>query len=242
MNKKILLVCLALLVFVASATFVAATADVNTPDGYKINDNLTIDKPDEVAVGLFGLVDSASIKNLTLKNAKVTGNEYVGALAGIVEESNIERVVSVNGDVSGLYYVGGLVGAFGKDDYNTTKIKMIASTGNVLGINIVGGVIGYLKACVENVFSVSVVKGKKTVGGIIGSYSYSRCEIGDDGYRIPQVFHAYSASIEKSPDASGISGNHSYKYMWDVCLDETRRKILSVFYRYGSRVAWKVSG
>ena len=183
--------------------------------------NLTIDKPDEVAVGLFGLVDSASIKNLTLKNAKVTGNEYVGALAGIVEESNIERVVSVNGDVSGLYYVGGLVGLFGKDDYNTTKIKMIASTGNVLGINIVGGVIGYLKACVENVFSVSVVKGKNSVGGIIGSYSYSRCEIGDDGYRIPQLFHAYSASIEKSPDASGISGNHSYKYMWDVYFDST---------------------
>lgn len=65
MNKKILLVCLALLVFVASATFVAATADVNTPDRYKINDNLTIDKQQGELQGKAAVVTSVVMENGT---------------------------------------------------------------------------------------------------------------------------------------------------------------------------------
>ena len=86
MNKKILLVCLALLVFVASATFVAATADVNTPDGYKINDNLTIDKQQGELQGKAAIVTSVVMENgtdnITLTTFTVDGDVELSTDAG----------------------------------------------------------------------------------------------------------------------------------------------------------------
>lgn len=86
MNKKILLVCLALLVFVASATFVAATADVNTPDGYKINDNLTIDKQQGELQGKAAIVTSVVMENgtdnITLTTFAVDGDIELSTDAG----------------------------------------------------------------------------------------------------------------------------------------------------------------
>ena len=73
-----MLVCLALLVFVASATFVAATADVNTPDRYKINDNLTIDKQQGELQGKAAIVTSVVMENgtdnITLTTFTVDGD------------------------------------------------------------------------------------------------------------------------------------------------------------------------
>ena len=86
MNKKILLVCLALLVFIASATFVAATADVNTPDGYKINDNLTIDKQQGELQGKAAIVTSVVMENgtdnITITTFAVDGDVELSTDAG----------------------------------------------------------------------------------------------------------------------------------------------------------------
>ena len=102
MNKKILLACLALLVFVASATFVAATADVNTPDGYKINDNLTIDKQQGELQGKAAIVTSVVMENgtdnITLTTFSVDGdvdlsdaggqNKTINGKEGIYQEKD----------------------------------------------------------------------------------------------------------------------------------------------------------
>lgn len=81
-----MLVCLALLVFVASATFVAATADVNTPDGYKINDNLTIDKQQGELQGKAAIVTSVVMENgtdnITLTTFTVDGDVELSTDAG----------------------------------------------------------------------------------------------------------------------------------------------------------------
>ena len=45
--------------------------------------NLTINRPDEDTVGLFGSISSgAEIKNLGLTDVDVIGNDYVGGLVG----------------------------------------------------------------------------------------------------------------------------------------------------------------
>ncbi|WP_405310537.1 hypothetical protein [Methanobrevibacter sp.] len=81
-----MLVCLALLVFVASATFVAATADVNTPDRYKINDNLTIDKQQGELQGKAAIVTSVVMENgtdnITLTTFTVDGDVELSTDAG----------------------------------------------------------------------------------------------------------------------------------------------------------------
>ena len=81
-----MLVCLALLVFVASATFVAATADVNTPDRYKINDNLTIDKQQGELQGKAAIVTSVVMENgtdnITLTTFTVDGDVDLSTDAG----------------------------------------------------------------------------------------------------------------------------------------------------------------
>ena len=81
-----MLVCLALLAFVASATFVAATADVNTPDGYKINDNLTIDKQQGELQGKAAVVTSVVMENgtdnITLTTFTVDGDVELSTDAG----------------------------------------------------------------------------------------------------------------------------------------------------------------
>ena len=188
--------------------------------------NLTIDNPGKGKTGLFQYASEATIKNLTFKNAKVTGDYYVGALAGSMINSKVERVVSVNGYIRGLKYVGGLVGAVGIEDYQKDRMELdvVANTGTVWGIEDVGGVVGYLNGCVTNAFSVSVIKGYEDVGGIVGTVTSSGC-----GTDYEEVMHAYSASIIKSSKPSGIIGTVSssigyyprYQYMTDVYFDST---------------------
>ena len=48
-------------------------------NGYVIK-NLTINRPTEDNVGLFGYTVSANIQNVGLENVEVTGKEYVGGL------------------------------------------------------------------------------------------------------------------------------------------------------------------
>jgi hypothetical protein len=78
MKKKILLVCLALLVFAASATFVTAMVDVNTPDGYKINEKLSFEKQPGEFQGKEAIVTSVVMENgkdnITLTTFAVNGN------------------------------------------------------------------------------------------------------------------------------------------------------------------------
>jgi len=83
--------------------------------GYTISD-LEIDRPDENNVGLFGHVGrGATIENVCVKDAVVTGGRGVGTLIGRVtgdKTTLIEGTCSVGGSVEGTGAVGGLIGSF----------------------------------------------------------------------------------------------------------------------------------
>jgi hypothetical protein len=70
-----------------------------------------INSPNEEYVGLFGAVGPGGVvRNLALRNATITGQDYVGALVGRCELATIVNC-SATGVVSGTYGVGGLVGS-----------------------------------------------------------------------------------------------------------------------------------
>lgn len=64
--------------------------------------NLTINKPDDIDVGLFsGIVSDCSIKNLIIDGASITGKSDVGALVGIQYLScTIENCLVVNSSIT----------------------------------------------------------------------------------------------------------------------------------------------
>ncbi|SMG40721.1 The GLUG motif-containing protein [Fibrobacter sp. UWB13] len=153
--------------------------------------NLTIDEPNRDFTGMFGYMEGATVRNLTLQNTKVVGSWCVGALAGEARLSLIHNVVSFNGDVKGESSVGGLIGVAVGD-----SINVVGTTGNIKGTTYVGGLIGDASTRLENGFSINVIKGYERVGGVVGFVdSYS-----------PSIYRVYSASMIKASDGRGFAG------------------------------------
>jgi hypothetical protein len=96
--------------------------------------NLTINRPSENYVGLFGS-STAAISNLSLTNAAVSGQNYVGMLVGY--QSGTITNSSAAGTVTGNYSVGGLAGYL---DFGS--ISRSHATGVVNGNTGVGGLLG----------------------------------------------------------------------------------------------------
>jgi len=152
-------------------------------------------------IGIFAVV-SGKIKNLGVKNVKVTGGGVVGGLVGYNEGtitncyttgkvtgsgSNIGGLVGNNetgtisscytgGDVTGESSVGGLVG------YSNTGTSIIDchASGDIVGSGYgVGGLVGistegeFLTDC----YSSGVIKGRGGVGGLVGenTFTISNC-------------------------------------------------------------------
>ena len=127
-------------------------------------------------VGLFGYVGSSvSIKNLTLANSSIKGNNNVGGIVGYVAYSSdtdpfVENChVSANVLVKGGQYVGGIAG------YNSEKIIGCTSDANVSGNEYVGGIVGENGGLVKNSLylgkSVTATENSR-VGAIAGYVSY----------------------------------------------------------------------
>ena len=127
--------------------------------------NLTINRPTQDYVGLFGYVGSGgAISNVGLEGGAVTGNDYVGGLVG----SNVGTVTQsyATGLVSGSNYVGGLVGR------NDRTVTQSYATGAVTGNNYVGGLVGYnysgTSGTVTQSYATGAVTGNDYVGGLVG--------------------------------------------------------------------------
>jgi hypothetical protein len=132
-------------------------------NGYTIS-NLYINRPDKEGVGLFGYILNGNINNVTIKDANIDGNNYVGVLAGIAIDANIKNIHTFGGVVSGNDVVGGIVG-----NAAYSNISCSSSSASVDGNDTVGGIAGYLIASnLFKSFSTSFVKGNYSVGGLVG--------------------------------------------------------------------------
>ena len=101
--------------------------------------NLFIDRDRTDYLGLFARLDNATVRNLTLTGASVTGDDRVGILAGRTYNTTVISGVSVSGDVTaGDDIAGVLIGATSDD----TTIEDASASGSVTGNGNVGGLVG----------------------------------------------------------------------------------------------------
>ena len=131
-------------------------------NGYTIS-NLTIDRPNENYVGLFGAVGSGgTVENIGIENVTVTGDGWVGSLVGY-NNGEIKRA-QVTGEASSNWTTGGLVGT------NKGEITTSYSVADVEGGRTeAGGLVGVnLNGDISLSYATGGVSGDEKVGGLVG--------------------------------------------------------------------------
>jgi filamentous hemagglutinin family protein len=131
--------------------------------GHTIN-GLTINRPMQQWVGLFGAAAAAAISNVGLVDGSVSGSSQVGALVGLVSDSSIITNSYATGAVSGQWlYIGGLVG-----ENNGSTISACFSTGSVSDATFyenstqsIGGLVGLNSgsSIITNSYATGMVSG-----------------------------------------------------------------------------------
>ena len=119
-------------------------------------------------VGLFGYIDGATVKDLTMAGS-VKGGSFTGAFVGYSIGSGYLQGLVFNGNVSGSNYTGGIVG------HNSHPITNVEITGDVSGIKYVGGIAGY---------TTGSIIGATTTGNVIGTSSYVGGIVGNSNSNI----------------------------------------------------------
>lgn len=143
--------------------------------------NLKVDMSGtEQSAGLFGSVNSAKIKDLTITDADVTGDLMVGILAGTITQgggSGKPEVTNchVSGKVSKTSfesnYSGSFGGLFGEASYTTASNCTADVT--VVGRQCSGAFVGYSFICdYTNCTARGSVSGSWATGGFSGSIEY----------------------------------------------------------------------
>ena len=126
-------------------------------------------------VGLFGYVDSATIKNLRIEESYIVGDFYVGGFVGAAYNSLIQNCINSASVTSreGFSSVGGIAGGVGG---NTAKIDHCVNYGSISGEEKAGGIVGYVNTekghiSIVDCVNYGLVNGtgdKFHTGGIVG--------------------------------------------------------------------------
>jgi mucin-19 len=132
--------------------------------GGHILSNLKIDQPNSDFMGLFGYVNGGQVRNLGVRNASITGRDYVGGLAATNDQGTITSCYVI-GSVTGS---GGTVGGFvGKNIGTITSCYANGSVSAVWGT--VGGLVGHNAGTIHYGYATGPVTGGiQNVGGLVG--------------------------------------------------------------------------
>ncbi len=172
--------------------------------------NLTINRPSTDYVALFGYVDTdATIRNVGLVNADVTGRNTVGGLVGW--NSGTVSNSYVGGSVDGNQNVGGLVGSNPGGTIDNSY-----ATANVTGTaNNIGGLVGWNSGTISNSYAAGIVSGLYYIGGLVGygwtgssiDNSYATGNVNGDDYTGGLVgYNKSSGNIDHSYATGTVTG------------------------------------
>ncbi|MBU3014728.1 filamentous hemagglutinin N-terminal domain-containing protein, partial [Poseidonibacter lekithochrous] len=127
--------------------------------------NLTINRPNEDSLGLFGRTNGATIKNIGVTNVSIIGEDYIGGLVGFNTNTSTIEKSYVSGTVDGILFIGGLVG---NNSYST--IENSYANGTVSGTNNIGGLVGNNNnSTIKNSYASGTVSGEgNSIGGLLG--------------------------------------------------------------------------
>lgn len=138
-------------------------------NGYAVS-GLYFNNPNMGGVGLFGVVQNGTVKNVGVVDSYINGGKEVGGVVGNVSFGGKVRNVYNTGFVSGNLKVGGVVGLV--DD--NADVRNAYNTGSVSGEEYVGGVVGYFASGdVANVYNVGSVSGTEGDAGYVIGYAAS---------------------------------------------------------------------
>lgn len=140
--------------------------------GYTL-DSFVINRSSEDYVGLFGYTNAATIQNLGITNASVSGHYYVGSIAGGLD-GNLSNSYSSGSEVSGIAAVGGIAGSIFEG-----SINQVYSSDSVTGERNTGGLVGLSQSdktsTISNSYSTSNVTvasateaSNRYIGGLVG--------------------------------------------------------------------------
>lgn len=141
--------------------------------GYTIK-GLSINRPEQNCIGLFGYAENATFKNCKLETVDIKGASYVGGLLGRGMNIVLKNSEITNGSIIASS-CGGLVGS--AETITITKCK--SDTLTVSGTDTTGGLLGFCTelTCVDCTVSNGDTKSKGIcAGGIVGEVS-SSCNI-----------------------------------------------------------------
>ena len=170
-------------------------------------DNLTINRPTQSQVGLFGIANGLTVSNLGLSNVNITGHDDVGALLGnsnnavfssyatgniTATTDNVGGLIGTNdagnvtdsyffGTVAGTNNVGGLVGTNVNSQINVGQINHSYARGSVNGTDDVGGLVGLSQdGVIHGSYATSNVTATGTaVGGLVGGNTTQGAVVGN---------------------------------------------------------------
>ena len=191
----------------------------------KVITNLYINTPSQSNVGLFGMTTVGEIKNLTVKDAKVTGRLNVGVVAGNPYTSKYTNItVTGHIEVNGMAYVGGVGGKNAYANWNnitveadeTSYVKANSIENGTAYRTYVGGVVGFNGEgghSFTNIKSNIYVEGTTIdVGGLFGIAHYGNkfenCSCSGD---------VKITNAEEAADAEEIGGIAG---VWNNGLDD----------------------
>ncbi len=132
----------------------------------KVITGLYINRPDADDIGLFGRMNSGTVKDLEIVDAVITGATYVGGVAGCVINGAVQGC-SVSGTIIGAGAVGGVTGVL--DGNAMAEACYVSGTvkGNITNI---GGIVGWVNnGTVQNCYATGAVNGQDGVGGVAGN-------------------------------------------------------------------------
>lgn len=166
----------------------------------------------DFAIGLFGILDGATVKNLTVADAEVAvpQSELAGILCGMMANDATASGVSVSGSVSGKAGVGGIAGRMTLSG----TIENCENSGAIAGTSYsVGGIVGEQKnygaasGCTNSGAVSTSNAGAYGIGGIVG---WARYDGAAPAYAasapITVTGCANSASVQGGSCAGGIVG------------------------------------
>src|SRR5690606_2941522 len=156
-------------------------------------DGLTINRPDQTHVGLFGVTAGASIVDVGLTDVDITGDRAVGSIVG--QGSAAIANSYTTGEVQGDLYIGGLVGINENDGVISTSYADVIVTSSASDA---GGLVGFNMGSVTDSYAVGTVTGSQSVGGLVGTNE-----------TVGEVVNRYALGAVSGITAGGLIGSNN---------------------------------
>ena len=163
--------------------------------------------------GLFGYVNSGTIRNLGVAALYVKGNQNIGGLAGYSGGTIANCYVA--GNVAGTAYVGGLAG-----QQISGSITNCYAIGEVIGTSNVGGLVGYKTGgTITNCYAAGNVSGSSSVGGLVGINNYGTITSGYYDMETSKQYDNSGKGVPKSTEDMQLQATYTgwdFSGVWTI--------------------------